>query len=184
MTDGLDPKWRSRHDTVAPASCRSYLLVTWTAVKTPELTTYRRILPHWRMRGAVYFVTWRLAEHQHGLDPEERTIVVSVIKHFETQRYELPAFVVMDDHIHALVLPLDSFTLQSIIHSWKSFSAKRLVKEWGRTPPVWEREYFDRIVRNDKELFQKAQYIQSREEMATSRTISVDRIWFYSMTES
>jgi REP element-mobilizing transposase RayT len=133
--------------------------MTWTEVKTSDLTTYRRILPHWQKQGAVYSVTWRLAGHQHGLVPDERTLVVSVIKHFDTQRYGLPAFVVMDDHIHALVLPTEGFELQGIIHSWKSFSAKRLAKEWGRKPPVWQREYFDRIVRDDKELFQKAQYI-------------------------
>ena len=120
---------------------------------------YRRHLPHWRLSGAVYFVTWRLAKHQRGLSPEERTVVVDVIKHFETHRYGLTAYVVMDDHVHVMVMPQEGFELHAIVHSWKSFSAKRLTKNWGRTPPVWQREYFDRIMRDDEELMQKAQYI-------------------------
>jgi len=128
-------------------------------MKTPDLTMYRRKLPHWRTDGAVYFVTWRLAKHQPCLGAEERAIVVEVIKHFEKERYEIPAYVVMDDHVHVLVLPLESFALHQIVHSWKSFSAKRLVKEMGRPTPVWQHEYFDRIVRDDEELMQKAQYI-------------------------
>jgi REP element-mobilizing transposase RayT len=128
-------------------------------MKTAELTIYRRKLPHWRLPGSVYFVTWRLAKDQPRLSPEERTVVVTAIKHFEHQRYELPAYVVMDDHVHVLVLPLKGLELHRILHSWKSLAAKRLAKDWGRTTPVWQREYFDRIVRDDEELMQKAQYI-------------------------
>ena len=65
----------------------------------------------------------------------------------------------MDDHVHVSVLPLEGFALQRIVHSWKSFSAKQLAKDWRRSSPVWQREYFDRIVRNEEELMQKAQYI-------------------------
>jgi REP element-mobilizing transposase RayT len=65
----------------------------------------------------------------------------------------------MDDHVHILMLPLGGFELHQIVHSWKSFSARKLAREWQRTPPVWQREYFDRIVRNEKEFEQKAQYI-------------------------
>ncbi|HTY22567.1 MAG TPA: transposase [Desulfomonilaceae bacterium] len=128
-------------------------------MKTPELTIYWKKLPHWRMSGAIYFVTWRLAEHQPILAPEERTIVMNGVRHFENQRYALQAHVVMDDHVHVILLPFEGFSLHRIVHSWKSVTAKRLVKESGRTAPVWQREYFDRIVRDEDELMQKAQYI-------------------------
>ncbi|MEW6112079.1 MAG: transposase [Thermodesulfobacteriota bacterium] len=134
-----------------PARCRPY----WES----ELTIYRRKLPHWRLLGAVYFVTWRLAKRQPPLTAEERGAVVTAIKHFEDQRYALPVYVVMDDHVHVLVSPLDGFELHHIVHTWKSFSSKSLVRDWGRTSPVWHREYFDRVVRNDTEFMQKTQYI-------------------------
>ncbi len=95
------------------------------------------------MPGAVYFVTWRLAKRQHGLRPGERSLVVTAIKHFENRRYDLPTYVVMDDHVHVLVVPLEGFALERIVHSWKSFTATRLVKECGRKGPLWQQEYFD-----------------------------------------
>lgn len=128
-------------------------------MRTPELKIYRRKLPHWRMDGTVYFVTWRLAKHQPPLAPDERTAVVGAIEYFESQRYKIATYVVMDDHVHVLLLPLDDFELHQIVHSWKSFSAQRLAREWARTRPIWQREYFDRIVRDDEEFTQKAQYI-------------------------
>ncbi|MBI5570342.1 MAG: transposase [Desulfomonile tiedjei] len=128
-------------------------------MKTPELTIYWRRLPHWRLQGSVYLITWRLAQRQPPLGPEERTCVMNTVRHFENQRYALPAYVVMDDHIHVLVIPFEEFLLQRIVHSWKSFAAKKLVKGWERTAPVWQREYRDRIVRDEAELLQKAGYI-------------------------
>jgi REP element-mobilizing transposase RayT len=128
-------------------------------MKTPELTIYRRKLPHWRMLGAVYFVTWRLAKEQPPLRPEERTLAMDDIKHFDNQRYELAAYVVMNDHVHVLVFPLDEYPLHRIVHSWKSFSAKRIAENSERRTPIWQREYFDRIVRDEEELIQKAKYI-------------------------
>ncbi len=85
--------------------------------------------------------------------------MVTSIKHFENQRYALTAYVVMDNHVHVLVLPADGFALHRIVHSWKSFSAKQLAKASGRSTPVWQREYLDRIVRDQEELMQKAHYI-------------------------
>jgi hypothetical protein len=106
-------------------------------MKTPDFTIYRRKLPHWRMSGAIYFVTWRLAKRQAILVSEERTIVMNGITHFENQRYVLQAYVVMDDHVHSLLQPFEGFPLHRIVHSWKSVTAKRLVKESGRRAPIW-----------------------------------------------
>lgn len=119
---------------------------------------YERRLPHWRLHGATYFVTWRLADGQPDLTPEERTLAASALRHFDGQRYELRAFVVMNDHSHTLVTPLPNHQLQELVHSWKSFTAHAL-RRGGRQAPVWQDEYFDRIVRNEAELTEKAQYI-------------------------
>ena len=109
--------------------------------------------------GLDLFCHLGLARRQPLLRPEERSLVVSAIRHFEGQRYELPAYVVMDDHVHVIAVPLGDFLLHRIVHSWKSFTAQRLVRDWGRRAPIWQREYFDRIVRDEAELVQKAEYI-------------------------
>lgn len=130
-------------------------------MKTPTLTIYRRRLPHWRMDGSVYSVTWRLANSQPALEPDERTLVANAIRYFAGERYDLPAYVVMDDHVHVLVAPREEFPLQEIIHTWKSFTANRLQRDFGRAGSIWQKEYFDRIVRDEAELMEKITYVVS-----------------------
>ncbi len=65
----------------------------------------------------------------------------------------------MDDHVHVVVAPRDGFSLQKIIHSWKSFTANRLQRDFGRFGIIWQYEYFDRIVRDGDELITKINYI-------------------------
>ncbi len=126
-----------------------------------EFSRYRRSLPHWRLSGAIYFVTWRLHKLQVDLRPEEQDRLVSVLRHFNGERYELFAFVVMNDHIHVLVKPLGEHRLEQILHSWKSFSARRFQRESARAGSIWQEEYFDRVVRDEDEFWEKAEYILS-----------------------
>ena len=124
-----------------------------------NIEIYRRRLPHWRMSGAVYFITWRLFPTQPELMHDERSVVVSALKHFDGSRYELSAYVVMHNHVHVLVEAREKYPLQSIVHSWKSFTANSLQRSFGRKDRIWQDEYFDRIVRDEEEFLQKAQYI-------------------------
>lgn len=124
-----------------------------------HVSIYRRKLPHWRKAGAVYFVTWRLHSSQPALTPDERTLVVAALEHFQRERYILFAHVVMDNHAHVLVKPIHENVLQSILHSWKSFTALQIQRQFGRQGAVWQDEYFDRIVRDEEEFLEKAQYI-------------------------
>ena len=126
-----------------------------------ELEIYRRRLPHWRLKENVYFVTWRLHETQKGLQTSEREIVKSAIMYFETERYDLYTYVVMDDHVHVLFKQVKNHAVKAVLHSWKSFTSHELVKKFGRESPVWQDESFDRIIRNEAEFAQKANYILS-----------------------
>jgi adenine-specific DNA methylase/REP element-mobilizing transposase RayT len=123
-------------------------------------TIYRRKLPHWRLEGSTYFLTCRLHRNQADLKPEERSLVASALRHFEGSRYKLLAYVVLNDHVHVLVEPLSGHTLTKITHAWKSFTAHELQREFGRQGVIWQDESFDRIVRDESELQEKAQYIQ------------------------
>ena len=120
---------------------------------------YRRKLPHWRQDQVAYFVTWRLARGREELDASERDLVVAAIKSWDGQRYQLAAYVVMDDQVDALLTPLAGYELKAMLHSWKSFTARQMQREHRRFGRVWQDESFDRIVRDDGELAQKLDYI-------------------------
>src|SRR5713101_8719271 len=93
------------------------------------------------------------------LDASERDLVVAGIKSFDVQRYQIAAYVVMDDHVHVLLRPFAGYELKAILHSWKSFTARQMQREHKRFGRVWQDESFDRIVRDDAEFAQKLDYI-------------------------
>jgi hypothetical protein len=49
--------------------------------------------------------------------------------------------------------------LNQIVQTWKSYSAYKLQRDFCRCNRIWQDEYFDRIVRDQDELNEKAQYI-------------------------
>jgi REP element-mobilizing transposase RayT len=124
-----------------------------------ELHIYRRNLPHWRLRGASYFVTWRKHKNQDDLSPEEKDVVVAALRHFDGKRYELTGYVVMNDHAHVIVWPEDGHVLEDLCHTWKSFTAHEFQRQFERTGSVWQDESFDRIIRNEAEYHAKLLYV-------------------------
>mgnify|MGYP002725654141 CR=1 FL=1 len=141
------------------------------------LTIYQRRLPHWRLKGSTYFVTWRIHPKQKILTPEERTLVQSTILHFDKKRYELFAYVVMDDHVHVLFSPLEDFRVEEIVHSWKSYSVNKLQQNQFRKGRVWLDEYFDRIIRNESDLIEKANYILNNPQKRWSGIENYSWVW-------
>jgi putative transposase len=125
----------------------------------PVLKISRRRLPHWRLEGCAYFITWRLQAGQLMLLPHERDLVTSAIRHFNHQRYELYAYVVMDDHVHVAMRLLSEQELSAVLHSWKSYTANQLQRKFQRRGELWLHESWDRIIRDEAELYEKCNYI-------------------------
>jgi len=123
-----------------------------------HLHIYHRFLPHWRLDGAVYFVTWRLERDQQSLTVSERDQLAEILRKFDGGRYDLFAYVVMNDHVHALVQPHAAFPLERVIHSWKSYSTW-LLQRGFRHGRIWQREYYDRIIRTESDFEEKVCYI-------------------------
>jgi REP element-mobilizing transposase RayT len=123
-----------------------------------DFRAYRRFLPHWRTDGAMYFVTWRSKPGQSALTVDERDQVAHSLQYFNGARYELFAYVVMDDHVHVVVQPLPGFELERIVQAWKSLSTLSM-QRGPRRGRVWRREYFDRIIRDDEEFAAKIEYV-------------------------
>ena len=88
----------------------------------------------------------------HLARPDVAEMVYNALHYFEGERYELVAACVMPNHVHAVFAPLHGYGLADILHSWKSFTSNEANKLLGTTGQFWEREYFDRLVRNAAEL--------------------------------
>ena len=94
-------------------------------------------------------------------DPKAASIVEDALLHFQGERYALSAWCVMPNHVHAVVTPFSGFSLPEILHSWKSFSAHEINGLLGSSGPVWERESFDHLVRNEKAFDKFASYTEN-----------------------
>ncbi|MEW6512308.1 MAG: transposase [Bacteroidota bacterium] len=121
---------------------------------------YRRHLPHLRVPGHPYFVTWRLHRLQRLLSDPERELVVQAILHFSTKRYDILGYAVMDDHVHVVVLPKPGVRLEDVVHSWKSFTANQLQRRSKRHGKVWQNEYYERLIRSRRELSRTLKYVE------------------------
>lgn len=105
----------------------------------------------------------------HLRDPRVAEGVAEAIRFFEGKRYHLLAWCVMPNHVHVVFSPLPGYRLESILHSWKSFSAKRANKILGRTGRFWQREYFDHLVRSEESLRRITEYVRRNPERAVLR---------------
>ena len=47
------------------------------------------------------------------------------------------------------------------MHSWKLYSARRINEFLGIRGPVWQRDYFDRLIRNRGHLERCVRYIRN-----------------------
>lgn len=65
----------------------------------------------------------------------------------------------MNDHVHVLFQLNEQEVLPAILHTWKSYSANRLQREYKRKGKIWQDEYYDRIMRNEREFYDTARYI-------------------------
>ncbi|TAG10046.1 MAG: leucine--tRNA ligase [Verrucomicrobia bacterium] len=75
-------------------------------------------------------------------------IVADAMHHFDGDRYFLESFVIMPNHVHVLFRLSPDHLLEDVIHSWKSFSAKEINKARSTSGEVWQKDYWDRIVRD------------------------------------
>jgi putative transposase len=175
-----------------------------------ETTKTRNNLPHWQQEGAVYFITFRLADavpnfllgpwkeqrtawlahhpepwtektereyHErfsHAMErwldaghgscvlrqPRCREVAERVLGHFDGERYRQLSWVVMPNHIHSLFVLNPQWTLEQVVGGWKRYSAREIHKVVGGSGTLWQKDYFDRLVRDMSHFANCVRYIR------------------------
>ena len=92
--------------------------------------------------------------------PHISKLVEDALGYFDGERYLLGTYVVMPNHVHALVRPVEGHTLSEILHTWKSFTSNRINEALQLRGKVWLDESFDCLVRNEAQLEKYASYIR------------------------
>jgi valyl-tRNA synthetase len=99
-------------------------------------------------------------------DERAAKVVADALIHFDRERYDLGAWVVMPNHVHVVVTPRDRHHIGDILHSWKSFTAHKVNEIVGRTGRLWQHESYDHIVRNERAQHKIQEYIDRNPEKA------------------
>jgi len=102
-------------------------------------------------------------------DPSMAQVVGEALQFFDGQRYELGTWIVMPNHVHVLVAPVDPHPLGKIVQSLKSFTGRRIKAETGTEGPFWQRETYDHIVRNEASLHAFERYLRENPVKARLR---------------
>lgn len=100
--------------------------------------------------GKRYLADVRIAE-----------IVEENLLRFNGERYNLHAWVLMPNHGHILLTPKEGYSLATIVHSMKSYTANRANKILGRTGKFWSNDYFDRFMRDNAHFEKTIAYIHN-----------------------
>ena len=91
---------------------------------------------------------------------EVATMVQSALLFHDRLKYRLSAWVVMPNHVHLLCTPL-GHSLAQIMHSIKSFTSSEANKMLNRKGRFWQKEYFDRYIRNARHYAKVVAYIEN-----------------------
>lgn len=189
MLQGNLPHWR-QHGTTYFVTFRlddaipPQKLWQWYREREQWLRAHPK--PHGRDERAEYYALF-VARFERWLDagygscvlavPEHRQRVENSLRWFDGNRYRLGEFVVMPNHVHAVVAPRGFHALSDTIASWKKFTARRINTALGREGALWHKESFDHIVRDDQELKRIDTYI--RRNPARAEAIGADDLYSF-----
>jgi REP element-mobilizing transposase RayT len=88
-------------------------------------------------------------------------MVQNALLFHDQTKYRLAAWAVMPNHVHTLGTPCEGFGLAEIMHSVKSFTASEANKMLARSGRFWQKEYFDRYIRNPTQFARTVAYVEN-----------------------
>jgi len=131
------------------------------------MANYKRIF----MDGYSYYITMVTHERNpiliENIDLLRKSFRISKTVY----RYRIDAIVVMPDHVHMIITPRNVEEYPHIIRTVKQYFSKHcpqsyykhLYQSWSRNKkgylPVWQKRYYEHTIRNEKDMFEKIQYM-------------------------
>jgi REP element-mobilizing transposase RayT len=110
--------------------------------------------------------------------PALAELVAKALRFHENARFDLLAWVVMPNHVHAVLGPRPGWTLSRILQSWKGYTAHEANHLLGHTGTAfWQRESFDHLVRDDEDLHRCCHYTTTNPVNAGYCTRAEDWQW-------
>ncbi|RRJ96995.1 hypothetical protein Ga0100231_024960 [Opitutaceae bacterium TAV4] len=97
---------------------------------------------------------------------EAGRVMAEALRFYEGRWCEMFSFVVMPNHVHALFGLLSGAEIDAMIGRWKSYVSHELAIRLREKWPSWQKDYFDRLVRNGTHFERCVRYIRSNPKKA------------------
>jgi putative transposase len=134
-------------------------------------------VPDWVEDGALFHIriaTDRETQQQSLTVPSRAQALLESAKFYQAKhRWYVTLFLLMPDHIHALLAFARSESMSKVVGDWKRFHARKL----GIT---WQEGYFDHRLRNDErgeQFSAKINYIRQNSVVAGLCSSAEDWPW-------
>ena len=99
-------------------------------------------------------------------DERYARIMQDIITSRKGTHYELYAWCIMPNHIHALISLLGGNNLSKVVGAWKSYSAHVLNRQRGVKGHLWHEDFFNRIIRTADDYDRVKMYIWNNPDNA------------------
>ena len=120
-----------------------------------------RIARRVRQAGAYFVTTDTWQKHPLFVNTVLANIVVEqIVSCRDRGFYKLHAFVLMPDHLHVLLTPGETTTVEKAMQMIKGGSAHRMGIERPNKFSIWHAGFHDRWMRDDEEYRSSKRYIE------------------------
>jgi putative transposase len=135
---------------------------------------------HRTARGCSYFVTTKCWEGRAVFQVAENAeILIQTMLHYrDSGAYLLHEFIVMPDHLHVLITPGETTSLERAVQLIKGGSSHRIHLERGQKMEIWQVGFHDWTIRDAEDWRAKVEYI--RLNPVRARLVDEARAWAYS----
>ena len=96
-------------------------------------------------------------------------IVARALLFYNDEKYDLDRFVIMPNHVHAIVQFRPGATLKIISQSWMRYTAREINAVAGESGVFWQPEPFDHIIRSSAQFDYLRHYVVDNSSKAKLR---------------
>lgn len=99
-------------------------------------------------------------------DSANSEMVSETLRMKDGSYYQLHSSVIMPNHVHVLFSPINGWTVSKVVAGWKRFSATKIHRAAGNSGSLWQKDYFDRLIRDWDHFMSAARYIRKNPKKA------------------
>ena len=113
-----------------------------------------------RLSDRIFFVTTNLRRDVNPFRTSEYPLIIDALEASRSKlRFALCGYVLMPDHLHALFAMSSPMTVSRVLRDIKTSATCKLHKARGIKGPLWQHQFWDRFVRNQREFHERLDYM-------------------------